>query len=121
MTGLNYIHKAFQVLQNYKELGATDFRNLNIIIPLLDFNGFINKKDLINNLFKNSKNPDGAYRNFLFRLQSGIENAIEVANKQNKENDAELLMSIKIIKISKTKASHACVQFIADNMILKIL
>ena len=115
MNSLNYIHKAFQVLQNYKELGATDYRNLNIIIPLLDSNGFIQKKDLIDNLFKNSQNPDGAYRNFLFRLQSGIENAIDQANKQNKENDIELLNSIKINKISKTKTSDPCVQFIADK------
>ena len=115
MTSSNYIYKAFQVLQNYKELGATDSRNLNIIIPLLDSNGFIQKKDLIDNLFKNSQNPDGAYRNFLFRLHSGIENAIDAANKQNKENHVELLNSIKINKISKTKTSDPCVQFIADK------
>ena len=116
MNKTNHIYHAFEVLLKSGELGTTDARNINSLIPALDDNGSITKEEVIGLLFSQSKNSDGAYRNFLSRIKAAIVQAMETAaGQEGKEAIVATLNGIKINIGNESKSSPARVQFFAGK------
>ncbi|MDD2697986.1 MAG: TIR domain-containing protein, partial [Arcobacteraceae bacterium] len=87
--------EAYKVFLETEELGATDTRRLNLVINKLDNENKILKDDVILLVAKHSKDKDGAYRNFVSRL----ENAINVAKEEVNEEIQEVLNTLHLEKI----------------------
>ncbi len=87
--------EAYKVFLETEELGATDTKKLNLVISKLDNENKILKNDVIFLIAKSSKDKDGAYRNFVSRL----ENAINVAKDEAKEDIKDVLNTLYLEKI----------------------
>ena len=111
---IHHVRQAFELLMQSGELAPADAQRINILIPELDKNGSISKAQIIAQVFGKSKNPDGAYRNFLSRIQAAAVQAAENAEEEQKERHAGILGSITVSKINKSSSSEAAVQFSAQ-------
>ncbi|MFP4487164.1 MAG: NACHT domain-containing protein, partial [Campylobacterales bacterium] len=98
--------EAYRVFLDTNELGATDARKLNQVINALDSENKILKNDVIWLIAKSSKDKDGAYRNFVSRL----ENAINAAKEEADEDVRDVLDTLMLEKI-KTNDSKQYLKF----------
>ena len=100
---------ALDLLIKQDELGNTNSKNLNTIIPFIDDEGCITKEQTIEMLFTQSTNPDVAYRAFVNRIKEALE--VSLSSDTLSTIDKEVLESLKVEIVKKRGDSPAHIYF----------
>jgi len=104
---------ALELLLKQNELGNSDSKKLNTIIPLIGDDGTITKELLIEQLFSTSKNPDSAYRAFVHKIKEARETILEESHEELSMVDREVIESLEVNIVKKRGETPAHISFYA--------